>query len=176
MGPAAAGHLVDGTCLGGVLSRVTAPGQVHLSQDTRNGLPWLDHPSRWTIGLTTEVPLDLKVDTGASRTQLDLGDMHLRSLDLHTGASEARVRLPKAAGLTRVTANAGAASVILEVPDGVAARIRTRMALGSAQVDQTRFPATMGGYESPDFATAANRVEIDISGGVGSFRVTGVSS
>lgn len=176
VGPAAAGHLVEGTFLGGVISRVTGPGQVDLSQDTRNGLPWLDHPSRWTIGLTAEVPLDLRVDTGASRTQLDLGDLRLRSLDLHTGASETRVRLPKAAGLTRVTANAGAASVNLEVPDGVAARIQTRMALGSAQVDQTRFPATIGGYESPDFATATNRVEIDIAGGVGSFRVTGGAS
>jgi hypothetical protein len=47
------------------------------------------------------------------------------------------------------------------------------MALGSAQIDQARFPATTGGYESPDFGTAANRVEIDVQGGVGSFRVTG---
>ena len=61
----------------------------------------------------------------------------------------------------------------MSVPDGVAARIRTRMALGSAQVDQNRFPATATGYESPDFATAANQVEIDVNGGVGSFRVTG---
>jgi hypothetical protein len=176
IGPAGPGQLVEGTCLGGVIARVTAPGQVDLSQDTRNGLPWLEHPSRWTIGLTTEVPLDLKLDTGASRAQLDLGDMRLRSLDLHTGASETRVRLPKAAGLTRVSANAGAASLTFEVPTGVAARIRTRMALGSAQVDQARFPPTVGGYESPDFASATDRVEIDVQGGVGSLRIVGGSS
>ena len=75
--------------------------------------------------------------------------------------------LPRAAGATTVKAQAGAASLTFEVPAGVAARIRTRMALGSAQVDQSRFPASGGGYESPDFATAANRVEIDARAGSG---------
>ncbi|MFL5648490.1 MAG: hypothetical protein ACJ776_08875 [Chloroflexota bacterium] len=173
VGTAAPGHLVDGTCLGGVIVRTTEAGRVDLSQDTRNGLPWLDHPSRWTIGLSAEVPLDLKLDVGASRTQLDLAEMRLRSLDLQTGASETHVRLPRAGGLTRVTANAGAASLTFEVPAGVAARIRTRMALGSAQIDETRFPPAVGGYESPEFATATDRVEIDVQGGVGSLRIVG---
>ncbi len=173
VGRAAAGHLADGTCLGGVITRSAGPGRLELTQDTRYGLPWLDHPSRWTIGVTAEVPLDLKVDAGASRTILDLGDLRLRSLDLQTGASETRVLLPKAAGMTTVKANSGAASLTMEVPAGVAARIRTRVALGSTQIDQARFPASGSGYESPDFATATNRVEIDVQGGVGSLRVTG---
>jgi hypothetical protein len=176
VGPAAAGQLVDGICEGGVLTRATGRGRIELSQDTRYGLPWFDHPSRWTIGISTEVPVDLAVDAGASRATLDLSEVRLRSLDLHTGASETRVRLPRAAGSTTVTANAGAASVTFEVPDGVAARIRTRMALGSAQIDQARFPATAAGYESLGFATAGNKVEIDVQGGVGSFRVTGGSA
>jgi len=176
VGAAAPGQLADGSCLGGVITRSAGAGRLELTQDTRYGLPWLDHPSRWTIGVTTEVPLDLKVDAGASRTVLDLGDVRLRSLDLHTGASDTRVRLPKAAGMTLVKAQAGAASLAIEVPVGVAARIRSRMALGSAQIDLTRFPATSNGYESPDYTTAANRVEIDVNGGVGSLRVTGSAS
>jgi hypothetical protein len=175
VGPAAAGRLVDGTCEGGVIARATGPGRVDLTQDTRSGLPWLDHPSRWTVGITAEVPLDLKVDAGASRTELDLGEMRLRSLDLHTGASETLVRLPKAAGTSRVTANSGAASLTFEVPVGVAARITTRMALGSTRIDEARFPRSANGFESPDFTTAANRVEIDVRGGVGSLRVTGAT-
>jgi hypothetical protein len=49
----------------------------------------------------------------------------------------------------------------------MAARIQTRVALGSVQVDQARFPRTASGYESPDYATASNRVDIDVQGGVG---------
>jgi hypothetical protein len=176
VGPAAAGQLADGTCEGGVITKSHGPGRLELSQDTRYGLPWIERPSRWTVGVTAEVPLDLKVDAGASRTILDLSDIQLRSLELQTGASEMRVRLPKAAGSTMVKAQSGAASLTLEVPPGVAARIRTKMALGSTQIDQARFPPSGSGYESPDYPTAANRVEIDVQGGVGSMRVTGGSA
>jgi hypothetical protein len=123
------------------------------------------------VGLPSDVPLDLRVDAGASRNVLDLRDLRLRSLELHTGASDTRVLLPRAAGATSVRAESGAASLTFEVPDGVAARIRTRVVLGSVQVDESRFRPVAGGYESPDYATAANRVDIDAQGGVGSLKV-----
>jgi hypothetical protein len=175
IGSAAPGQLVDGRFEGGVIHRTTGAGAVELTQDRGHGMTWLERPSRWTMGLTTEVPLDLRVDTGASKATLDLGGLRLRQLDLHTGASETRVLLPRGAGATTVTAQTGAASLTIEVPAGVAARIRTRMALGSSQIDQVRFPVSGNGYESPDYATATNRVDIDVSGGVGSFRVIGAS-
>lgn len=168
---AAPGQLADGEYRGGVKHRITGPGRVEFEQDTSQGWPWLDRGFTWTVGLTAEVPLDLRVDAGASRNVLDLRRHRLRGLELHTGASETRVVLPEAAGATSVRAEAGAASLVLEVPDGVAARIRTRVVLGSVQVDEYRFPPVVGGYESRDYATASNRVDIDIQGGMGSLRV-----
>jgi hypothetical protein len=173
--PAAPGNLVDGRFVGGVVRRDLGPGRVELEQDTTYGLPWLDGRCEWTVGLAADVPLDLRFDTGAARARLDLGDLHVRSLELHTGASETRIRLPRAAGVTNVRAETGAAALIVEVPSGVAARIRSRMAIGSSQIDETRFPRSAAGFESPDYATAANRVDLDLQGGVGSIRVVGVA-
>jgi hypothetical protein len=164
------GNLVDGEFRGGVTHRLNGPGRVDLEQDT-HGLPWLDRGFTWVVGVTTEVPLDLRVDAGASRNVLDLRSLRLRGLDLHTGASDTRIVLPEAAGSTSVRAETGAASLTIEVPEGVAARIRTRVVLGSVQVDEFRFPPVAGGYESRDYATATNRVDIDVQGGVGSLRV-----
>ena len=172
-GAATPGNLVDGEFRGGVRHRVRGPGRVELERDTTNGLPWVDRQSEWTVGLTGQVPLDLTVETGASRTVLDLSELKVRNLELRSGASETRVILPREAGSTTVRAESGAASLALEVPSGVSARIRSRMALGSSQIDETRFPRAGDGYESPDFSTATNRVEIDVRGGVGSVRVTG---
>jgi hypothetical protein len=170
---AAGGRLIDGSFAGGVTCRQAGPNRLDLTQDTTYGLPWIDRRSEWDVGLTAEVPLDLRIDAGASRALLDLGVLRVRSLELHTGASDTRVLLPRAAGATAVRAEAGAASLTFEVPAGVAARIRSRMAIGSTQVDLARFPRTVDGYESPDYATAQNRVDIDVQGGVGSVRVTG---
>ena len=173
--PAATGMLVDGSYAGGVVSREIGPGRIDLSQDTSFGMPWLDHRSEWDVGLTGEVPLDLRLEAGASRTTLDLRSVQLRSLDLQTGASETRVVLPAAAGMTQVRAETGAASLTFEIPSGVAARIRTRMALGSSAIDEARFPRVGDLYQSIDYGTAGNRVDLDIQGGVGSVRVVGAA-
>jgi hypothetical protein len=168
---AAPGNLVDGTFKGGVMHELGGPGRVELRQDLDNGWPWLDGESRWDVGLTGEVPLTLRLDVGAYRGTIDLSDLRVTTLELHTGASETHVRLPRAAGSTSVRAGAGAAALTLEVPVGVAGRIRARMALGSVDVDLARFPRIGDIYQSVDYATAANRVDIDVEGGVGSLRV-----
>jgi hypothetical protein len=169
---APAGRLVAGTFESGVAHSAASPGVVELRPDTSRGFPWWDRPLHWRVGVTGEVPLDLVVESGASRSTLDRSETRLRRLELRTGASETRVLLPRSAGASTVRVESGAASVHLEVPEGVGARIRSRMALGSSGIDQARFPRSGDGYASPDWELAANRVEIDIQGGVGSVRVT----
>jgi hypothetical protein len=51
--------------------------------------------------------------------------------------------------------------------------MRTRIALGSSHIDP-RIARVGDSYESPDYAGAGNRVEIDVQSGVGSFRVVGL--
>ena len=170
-GRAAPGNLVDGRFDGGARHKREGANRVEITQDFAYGVPWLDHPSEWAVGLTAEVPLDLKVETGASRAVLDLTDLRLRSLDLKTGASDTRVILPTGAGATTVKAEAGAASLVIEVPQSVAARIRSRVALGTNQIDEARFPKLGDTYQSADYASSDDRVDIDVQGGVGSVRV-----
>ena len=172
-GLAAPGQLVDGRFRGGVVHRELGSGIVDLEQDTSYGMPWLQRESAWTVGLTGEVPLDLKLEAGASRTRLDLSGTRTRRLEIKTGASETTVTLPRAAGMTDVKAEAGAASLTFIVPSGVAARIHGTVALGSIRVDEDRFPRFGNDYQSPDYGSATNRVDLDINGGVGSVRVRG---
>jgi hypothetical protein len=172
---AAPGNLVDGRFEGGVLQRRLGSGKVAVEQDSRYGVPWLERSSRWDVGLATGVPLELRIDVGASRSVLDLRELRLRRLDLKTGASETRIILPRAAGSTTIDVSQGAAALTVEVPAGVAVRFRSRMGLGSVNVDQSRFPAIPGGYASTDYDTAANRVEIHAEGGVGSVRLIAAS-
>ncbi len=175
IGAAAPGMLVDGDCAGGVkVERAGGPGRARLSPPAPpSGWTWDRAPYAWTVGVTAEVPLRLRVETGAADAALDLSSLRLAELRLRTGASDTSVTLPAAAGVTRVDAEGGAASIRFRVPDGVAARVRTSVALGSTDVDTVRFPRIPagGGWESPDFASAVNRVEIEVRGGIGSVAV-----
>jgi hypothetical protein len=168
---AAPGTLLSGVFDGGVLYRSRGPGSVDLEPNS-SGWPFgWDHPLRWEVAVSGEVPLDLRLDTGANRSVINLSGLRLRHLELHTGASDTRVLLPSAGGVTSMRAEAGMAALSIEVPAGVSARIHSQMALGSTSVDERRFPRTNLGFESPDFETAPNRVDIDIQGGLGSIRI-----
>jgi hypothetical protein len=93
-------------------------------------------------------------------------------LILETGASSTEIDLPERAGTTSVRVRAGAAGVVLNVPRGVAARVRGSAGIATIDVDTRRFPHVgEKEYRSPDFDTAANRVDIDIETGVGSVAV-----
>jgi hypothetical protein len=125
----------------------------------------------WDMQLNSAVPLRLKVEAGASRTDLDLTDLQVMELKLSTGASDTRVRLP-AQGRLRADFSLGAASLKLTVPEGVAARIRASTGAASLSVDTSRFPRMGDGYQSPDFETAPNAIDIKIEAGAADIKVS----
>jgi hypothetical protein len=125
----------------------------------------------WSFGLNPQIPLVLHFETGASETTLDLGDLRISELSLETGASSTQLNLPANAGQTRVSIEAGAAAVNVRVPGGVAATIRAQIGLAGLDIDTARFPRIGNIYQSPDYGTALNKVEIHIEAGVGSISV-----
>jgi hypothetical protein len=176
---AASGDLLTGTFGGGLDARVQRSGdvlQARLRPRDAFNWPGVVGPGHysldWSLGLAPEVPLALDLQTGASDNQIDLTRLRVTDLRVDCGASSTRVRLPSGSGHTRVDLHYGAASIELQVPEGVAARIRMRGALMGVDVDQRRFPRNGDEYQSPDFASATDRVEIDAEGGVGSIKVS----
>ena len=125
----------------------------------------------WTIAFNETIPLTLSFETGAAKTDLDLSKLRVIELKLQTGVSATTVVLPASAGATRATIKAGIASVHLSVPDGVAARIVGQMGLGALNVDERRFPRNGKIYESADYTSATNRLDLNIEGGLGAIDV-----
>lgn len=177
------GDLLSGSFGGGLDARTTRDGDVlrvelrvkerrvgELAGSVLRGrLDGLD----WDLVLNPRVTLDLDLETGAGEGRIVLTDLKARTVRLRTGASSTTIDLPEAAGRTSLHVDSGAASVKVRVPAGVAARIRIRAALAGTRVDATRFPRRGDAqlYESPDFETADNRVEIDVDTGVGSIEI-----
>jgi hypothetical protein len=136
--------------------------------------PWAWWPGEsldWDIRLNRDIPLNLKIDSGASASILDLSDLKVTDLDIDTGASSTELTLPANAGNTHVDIDTGASSLKVNIPSGVAASIRIKSGIASVNVN-SRFPRLDGGlYQSTDYSTAANRVDMTIDAGVGSIEV-----
>lgn len=131
--------------------------------------PWT--PILWDVRLNDGVPMTLDMETGAGESRVDLSALKAEEIRLKTGASSTEMTLPARAGKTRVKVSSGAASVVLRVPDGVAARIAVESGLAGITIDQNRFPRSGGGYESADYGRAENSVDIKIETGVGAVEI-----
>lgn len=180
IGPAAApGTLLSGLFTGGVEQRLDRNGSAaSLDLRAHSNAMFMGWPGStlhegltWNVNLTRDIPLQLELETGASETRLNLQDLLVTDLILKTGASSTVATLPARAGMTRVNVQAGAASVEMRVPEGVAARIQVKSGLAGIHIDPNRFPASMNGYETPGFDLAANRVNIYVETGVGSIDI-----
>ena len=120
----------------------------------------------WTLHLTPHIPTEIRVDAGAAEIDLDLRNLDLQRLEIKAGAADIDVVMPAAAGKTEASIEVGAASLRITVPEGVAAHIEVDAGLSSVQIDEGRFAQQTGDvYTSPDFARAANRLDITIDAG-----------
>ena len=119
----------------------------------------------WRLMISPEVALELEINAGAADLDLDLHDLNVSRVVVGAGASDVRIFLPESAGKTSVEIAAGVANVEIVVPEGVAARIENEILMSSTRIDAGRFFKTDDGlHESPDYATAGNRVDIEIEG------------
>ena len=132
---------------------------------------WGGQGLAWDFSLNPDIPLRIKLESGANSNELDLRELQVTELELETGASSTKVILPEKAGHTRFDASFGAASLDVRVPEGVAADIRLESGLGSVNIDESRFPRSGKRYTSPDYANAKNKVDIRIETGVSSVRI-----
>jgi hypothetical protein len=175
------GKLASGTFTNGLDAKVNKTGD-HLDVVMQPErwifpdlmLPWnwiANRGYQWDFGLTKEVPLNLVFETGAGEAKIDLTELQVKEVKFSTGASSTEIKLPASAGITHVRVEAGAASVVMYVPDGVAARIESESGLASISIDQSRFPKMNGYYQSSNYEEAENKTDIRLSSGVASIEI-----
>ena len=174
--------VVDGSFGGGVERRTTHAEDaidVRLALPVQSPMlnqrfPWawglvLD----WELALTRAIPIDLDIDIPGGRGSLDLEHLRIARLELTCPGSQIELTAPAGAGHSTIEIHAEAAVVVLRVPDGVSATIRSASPGGLTEVDTIRFPPHDDEYRSPGYETATNRVEIRADIALGSFSVTG---
>ncbi|MBI5965355.1 MAG: hypothetical protein HY863_17910 [Chloroflexi bacterium] len=171
-----AAEFAHGSFMGGLDHKANRNGdqlQVHMrpAKDVMD-FPFFGPQSRldWDVSLNPNIPIDLKLSLGANKSDIDLREMNIAGLDLDTGASETKLTLPSR-GRFKADLDLGAASLEVIVPDGLSARIHTSLGAADLKIDESRFPRSGGYYQSPDFGSAANSVDMTIDAGAASIRV-----
>jgi hypothetical protein len=134
--------------------------QLTVGVDGREGFFRGSSSGELRLALSDRIPMDLDLELGAVRTDLELGGLRLRSLQLSTGASETdlRVSTPNPVGMTSLEFEVGAAS--LEATD--LGRLNVETVTVEAGVGEVRLD--FGGLQRPE-----TRVRVEM--GLGSLEI-----
>jgi len=168
-------NLLEGTFTGGVEETVNRSGARATIKLRVPEMEWWGFPSsspvdgfKWDMTLNQTTAYALDVQTGASKNRFDLHDLIITSIKMESGGNDTEITLPSQAGYTRCDFQFGSARLEAHIPQNVAASIKINGALlDTSGIDLTRFPKVGEVYQSAQYDTAANKVEIVIEAGVG---------
>jgi hypothetical protein len=123
----------------------------------------------WNLLANRDIPLRMHIDTGAGQAALSLARLQVTDLDVNTGVGQVTLTLPQQ-GQVRARINGGVGETVVIIPAGMAARIEATTGLGQVNV--------IGNYQrdgklsiSPGYDSAVNRVDLAVSGGIGSITI-----
>jgi hypothetical protein len=123
----------------------------------------------WDLKLAKNVSMDLKVGTGVGESNIDLTGLILNRFEVETGVGEVNLTLP-ATGKFDVKMKTGIGETTLRIPDGMEAKIRASKGIGSTKYNGM-FSLRDGYYVTPGYDNAQNRVDVEISGGIGEIEI-----
>jgi hypothetical protein len=166
------------------------------------GQPWFRFPwqtcngaTEWQIHLNPSVPSDISLYTGGGNVRLNLADMAVTHVLARTGGGNVDVFLPDNAANLRMTAKTGGGNVTIAVgsgitgkividahsgggnlsirlPAGIAARIQATSGMGKVVVDPSFVRLDKKIYQTSNYDSAADKVEITLDSGAGNVAVS----
>lgn len=161
------------------------------------GRPWLHLPwqacnagTEWRIHLNPCVQSDIMAHTGGGNVRLDLAGIEVTRVSADTGGGNMDIVLPDHAlnlnvtaktgggnitidvgndvrGSNTIHASSGAGSALVRIPGGIAARIHASSGMGKVTVDSRYEKMDGNTYQSSDFDSATDKVEITVGSGAG---------
>lgn len=122
------------------------------------------------IKLHPDPAWEFSFDIGAANIDMDFSHFKANNIQIDGGASSIALRIGSKTKETRVTINAGASSITIEVPEGSGCQIITNTVLSAKTLPQFR-QIERGHYETEGFADAQNKIFINVDAAVSNLEV-----
>ena len=112
---------------------------VHISEDFEN-TTWLNWDFsfdrlQWDIGLSPNVPAELRLNGGSGSIEMDLRGLSLNSLALDLGSGSSDIRLPQSSQEYEAEIESGSGSVSIDIPKDTSMTLSLDTGSGSTSVN-----------------------------------------
>ncbi|MBI9048043.1 MAG: hypothetical protein JEZ00_01370 [Anaerolineaceae bacterium] len=172
-------HLLSGKFNNGIDSSVNRIGSVAeislkpFSDPVDFVMPGNFHGVNWDMEINPDLPTSIELKAGANESILNLTKVNIKKLDISTGASKTDVYFSEKASYCTANISAGVAEVSLHIPSNVAANISVQgKELSSIKIDTNRFVQHGDNYQSTDYTTSENKLDIQVKPGLGEINIS----
>lgn len=124
----------------------------------------------WDLRLAPATPMRLRLEAGVGEGAIDLAGLQVTDLTLKSGIGNTVLTLP-AQGQVRANVEGGVGNTTIRIPAGMAVRLNMSVGLGTISVPRDYWRQGDAVAVSPDYETAANRVELTVSSGIGNITI-----
>jgi len=123
----------------------------------------------WDLALAPEVPLEVEVNLGVGLADVDLTGLTVSDLKVNMGLGRTTVILPDE-GRFYAKIEGAIGETVVVIPAGMAARIRVDTGLAISDLP-AGYQRRNDVYTSPGYASADDRVDLEVSQAIGSVTV-----
>lgn len=148
-------------------------GFLELSEEGERGrfqFSQLGKEHSWNLRLNNEIPLTLKIETGASSNYLDISSLKVTYLELKAGASKNEIKFG-ALNSIQAKIEVGVSQIKLFIPGSIGIRIEADTALTSNNLNELDLIKEGNIYISRHYSTAETRLDLELKVGVSSLTV-----
>ncbi len=141
-----------------------------IEQPGRNHTTLGNTKYRWELQLNKKVPVDLTLHFGAGDARLDLGSLDLRGMEVNMGVGQLDLDLrgaPKHSYNVAIHGGIGEATVRVSPDAGIYAEAHG----GIGEIKVRGLQRENGHWVSPSYDRAANKIRMEINGGIGQVNV-----
>jgi hypothetical protein len=126
--------------------------------------------NEWDLHLSSEVPIDLTIETGAGESELDLHQLDLTGLRIDTGAGVTSVDLSGALDHDLdVTISGGVGEITVKLPGEMGVRVSADTGIGG--LTNTGLIRDGDDYVNDAYGSSPHTLYLDIQAGVGSINL-----
>ncbi|MFB3921861.1 MAG: toast rack family protein [Terriglobia bacterium] len=143
-----------------------AQGKLEIRQPEGSGGPHRGGQYTWDLHLNDKVPLELRVDLGAGKSDLSLGSLSITKLDVNMGVGETIVDLTgdwKNDIHARIHGGVGQATV--KLPRDVGVRVQARGGIGEIRAGDLRKDGDI--YTNDAYGKSSVTLDVEVEGGIG---------
>ncbi len=120
-----------------------------------------------SLTLTDRIPWTIKISGGTTNAHLDLRRLQLSKMEISGGVGRMDAQLPSPKGTVTIDISGGVSNLTLRAPAGTQWRVGVSGGVSGLRINGSLFAAIGGDFhqESPGYASASDRLDIEISGG-----------